>query len=103
MSEECHGFVNWETWNVDLWIDNIGWAYHSKARFLEYLDRPVTAEDAKDWVERWKPPNDLDSDDWGKVDWEDMAKNWEVERQEILGYVNEIHEDFEEVDDGEEV
>lgn len=103
MSEECHGFTNWATWNVDLWIDNVSWAYNAKVRFLEGLDHPPTAGEVKRFVKDLGAPSDLKASDWKKVDWEDLAEQWEDERQCIISYVDEMWEDFEEVeDDGSE-
>lgn len=80
-----NGWTNWETWNLELWIDNSAWAYSAKVRLLETIDREVEESDVEEFVERHQPHSDLEPADLGQVNFEEIAESWESERQELLG------------------
>ena len=83
-TEECNGWTNRDTWLVPLHIDNDYVTYFAKRNMLtcyDHIDNSVAKEiavtlDGREMIE-------LDGGDWGCVNWTEIAKHWESERQEM--------------------
>ena len=85
---EYNGWTNYATWNVGLWVDNEYELYKSRCAMLESLDRPVTGDDVREFVNLWMGGTTPDLGNWegGRIqdiDWAEIADAWEVERQEM--------------------
>ena len=85
-----NGWKNYATWNIPLWVDNDYGLYKMRCWWLENIDHPVTAEDAKSFALGLFPNGtpDIVDNDWegGRlcdVDWTEIAENWETDRQEL--------------------
>ena len=80
-----NGWTNWETWNVNLWIENERPLYYEKVRFLREASE-VNAISV--WVfckavfpngtPDMKTPTELDD-----VNWDEIAKHWRIEASEL--------------------
>ena len=85
-----NGFANRNTWLVDLWIDEQRHLYELKQQLLKNIDRPVLRSDVLEFVNDWfhveDTGGDLNSYSLTTVDWKDLTRHWESERQEILAY-----------------
>ncbi len=78
------GSTNWETWNVELWVDNEQPLYLKKIRVFDRSTEPITAEQVKEFVDGYMAgcTPDVGKADMLKVDWDDIAESWETGRQE---------------------
>ena len=78
------GSTNYETWNVELWVDNEYPLYLKKIRLFDRTQEPITVEQVKEFVNGYMAgcTPDLTEDEMLKVDWADIAKSWETGRQE---------------------
>ena len=86
-----NGWKNYATWNIPLWVHNDYGLYMARCAWLESLDHPVTAQDAKSFALDLFPDGTPDMGDWegGRlcdVDWAEIAENWETDRQELADY-----------------
>ena len=80
------GWKNWETWNVNLWIDNEEPLYRAKVAWLQ-RQRP-TAETVKAFTLDILPDGTPDFDDireYERVDWSEIADHWQEYRELDLG------------------
>lgn len=84
-----NGWANWETWNVNLWLDNEEPLYREKVRFLRRgnIDNITVKAFCKEQFPDGTP--DMQSDEhetvaqqWAKVDWSELAEAWEAEAKE---------------------
>lgn len=86
-----NGWTNYETWNVNLWIDNDYPLYQRKVALLRHLEE-VTADDVErffhDELDGTTP--DLETlreqgEAVDPIDFDEIAEHWELERQELAG------------------
>ena len=82
-----NGWANWETWNVDLWISNDEVLYQAKQELVSWSSPGVTGEDVRQFVEMYMDGTtpDFEEDpscELAKVDWEEIAENWNEEHKE---------------------
>ena len=79
----CRGWSNYETWAVNLWIENNEELYRYKERLAKSArDAYVFARDLSDWIEGTMPDlgatlaGDLLSASLREVNWLEIAKAW---------------------------
>ena len=80
-----NGWSNYETWNVNLWIDNDEPMYRERQRWMRRRYKPIEADDVEMFVRDLMPDGTPDFDvvrDYAKVDWDEIASHWEEERLE---------------------
>lgn len=87
---DYNGWNNWETWNVNLWVDNEEPLYREKVRFLRCGN--ITAETVERFCNDVFDNNgtpDMRTDEretvaeqWAKVDWEELTEAWQSEAKE---------------------
>jgi len=95
-----NGWTNWETWNVNLWIENEESLYQCKRSMLRHItdQEQVQADDVRAFFRDYMngtTPDFADRDDdpikWGyelaAINFDEIAKHWEGERQEMLDEV----------------
>jgi hypothetical protein len=86
-----NGWANWETWQVNLWIDNEEPWYRAKQRFL----RSIAGDNLADTVDKVQsfclevfpdgtPDMDPEEDSMSKVDWEELTEAFLAEAEEYL-------------------
>jgi hypothetical protein len=84
-----NGWTNWETWNVELWIDNEEGIYREKQRFLrrnseeDEIDADKVEKFCRDIFPDGTP--DMKDDprgDMNRVNWEELAESWSEEAKE---------------------
>jgi len=85
---DYNGWTNWETWNVNLWVDNEEPMYRAKVRFLRSPGvRGITASTVKAFVLDLMPKGtpDMDKEDGGyaAVNWAEIAEHWADEAGEL--------------------
>lgn len=91
MSEHGYnGWSNWETWQINLWLDNEEPLYREKQRFLRrsvYFD----ADRAREFCEEMFPEGtpDMQGDEketpaqqMNRVNWDEIAEHFETEAKE---------------------
>ena len=82
---DYNGWTNWETWQINLWIDNEEPTYRRKQSFLRSgID--LTGPTVKDLVLDIFPNGTPDFDDvrdFEKVNWDEIADYWLEERREL--------------------
>ena len=84
MSTECNGWKNYETWIVNLWIDNDGAAEHWRERADEVRDVSDLADEMQEFyteqAEQVIPSqgmfNDLFNSALREVSWYDIAEHY---------------------------
>ena len=83
-NKRYHGWTNWHTWNVNLWIDNEYDLYQAKKRFLARKAPYLTAKDVESFCREIFPNGtpDMDPGDMQEVDWDDLAEGWNNEYRE---------------------
>lgn len=84
------GYANWDTWNVELWIDNEEALYKAKWRLLRSSD--VAADEVEEFCRNEFGESTPDGADFNEVDWDELADMWNEERKE-----NEQYEEDEEL------
>lgn len=84
-----NGWTNYETWNVNLWIDNEEPLYREKRRWLR-ANKKVTASDVQLFFMLNMNGTTPDLDELRRtgetvdpIDFNEIAENWEIERQEL--------------------
>lgn len=79
-----NGWKNWETWNINLWIDNEEGMYWARRYLVEHCNGGVTVDDTQAFCENLFPNGtpDMDPEDMGNVDYAELAAAWEAERDE---------------------
>ena len=83
MCNEYNGYTNYQTWNVQMWIDNDQGLYEYSREIAADLEKPSRIADwLKDYIEDMNPVNDQASmftDIMGhalaSVDWYEIAEN----------------------------
>ena len=83
MCKEYNGYTNYQTWNVQLWIDNDQGTYNLVRETAQDLEKPSRVADwLKDFIEESNPLADdasMFSDLMGHalacVDWYEIAEN----------------------------
>lgn len=91
---DYNGWKNWETWNVNLWIDNEEPTYREKVRFLRRAHRAndIDADTVREFCEDMFPNGtpDMQNDEketvaeqWAKVDWSELADHFAIEAREL--------------------
>ncbi len=77
MSEKYHGWTNYATWNVDLWVTNVESTYNAMRELRPY-DAAKAEQIARELFPEGTP--DMDSPkDMDKVNWEEIAEAWNAE------------------------
>lgn len=80
------GWANWETWNINLWIDNDYDIYKAK-RFALRRTHTVTPEMVKEFVlQTWPkgtPDFKVHKGDLSLIDWSELAEHWQIEANEM--------------------
>lgn len=86
LGKPYNGCPSYETWNLQLWIDNEESIYRAAQRLIRTHGPDITAKDVEDFARGWFDPSgtpDFDGpQDWDEVDWEHMADNWNEEYRE---------------------
>ncbi len=84
---EYNGWTNWETWNINLWIDNEYDVWKAKVDQLRYTNPdPISEELVKEFVVEWFPHGTPDFDDFRdllNVNWKELAEHWQIEANEL--------------------
>lgn len=83
-NSDYNGWRNWETWNVQLWLDNDYALYLRKVDFLK-SSIDINADTVKDFVSDIFPAGTPDMEvkgEMSKVDWDEIADHWHLEREE---------------------
>lgn len=90
MADTYNGWTNWETWQINLWLDNEEPLYREKVRFLRaatHFDAPYV----RAFVEGVFPDGtpDMQGDEkesvaeqMGKVNWAEIAAHFAEEAKE---------------------
>jgi len=81
MADGYNGWTNYETWNINLWIDNEEPLYRDKMRFIR--STALTAKRVEAYCREVYPEGtpDMDPGDMDKVDWEELTEAWERESE----------------------
>ena len=82
---EYNGYPNYETWNIELWIDNEEWLYNERIRFLKY-NSTIGAAEVELFCRGMFPdgtPDMCGASDMEKVDWEHLAELWREEAEDL--------------------
>jgi hypothetical protein len=77
-----NGWKNWETWQINLWLDNEEPSYREKVRFVKRGN--LSDEQVESWVREQFPNGtpDMDPGDMAKVDWEEIGNHFREEAKE---------------------
>ena len=84
-----NGWTNYETWNLNLWIDNDEGHYKGKVRFLRSKAQELNVETVTNFCMRRFPKGTPDMNgpaDMTKVNYEEILEHWQHERVEIRQY-----------------
>lgn len=78
-----NGWTNWETWQINLWLDNEEPLYRDKVRFIRAgkLDDNSVKAFCFEYFPDGTP--DMDPGDMSKVNWEEIGESF---RREAEGY-----------------
>lgn len=78
-----NGWTNWETWQINLWLDNEEPWYRSKKRFLMCgkLDIDSVKKFCSECFGKEATP-DMNPGDWDKVNWEEILQSFKDEATE---------------------
>jgi len=74
-----NGWTNYETWNIALWIDNDESLYHMRRDYQAEKGGKLTPQTAQAFCWSVYPEGtpDMDGrDDMQKVNWSEVAENW---------------------------
>ncbi len=94
MADGYNGWKNWETWNVNLWIDNEYPLYQQKVAFLRAPRKwgaELAAHDVRTFVESVFPDGTPDmqrdeketvAEQMDKVDWAELTEHFVAEASE---------------------
>ena len=84
MSDGYNGWANWETWNLNLWVDNEFWSYSRKVDWMRHLAESEITDDSVEYFIRQMYPKgtpDFDSPkDFDAVDFGEIAEHWRHEK-----------------------
>ena len=77
MNDGYNGWANWETWNLNLWLQNDEFAYRSMSQQLRSLTEAPSYEDAR-WIAEIALGNNATPDgvllDDHAICWQEIAK-----------------------------
>ena len=79
-----NGWSNYETWNVDLWLDNEEPLYRAKQAFIKR--GRINAESVARFCFDTFPngtPDMKHRADMAKVNWSELADSWQAEYDEL--------------------
>ena len=79
------GWTNYETWNVELWINNEEALYREKIRWIRRATH-ITAQNVEALCRDMLPDGTPDFDDvsdFDKVNWHEIADSWLEEEAEL--------------------
>ena len=76
---DYNGWLNWETWNCNLWVENDEGLYHARKDCKVGFWTPATVEGFfREFLPNGTP--DFDSPaDYKSVDWQEIADSWNEE------------------------
>ncbi len=81
-----NGWTNYETWNVNLWIENTESLYRMKQSYIaEFCGDGVTGKNVKDFVATYMDGRTFDCTSpqiWAECNFSEIAKHWEADRLE---------------------
>jgi hypothetical protein len=86
-----NGWTNWETWQINLWLDNEESSYRDKQRFLrkvadwlDYKPDDYVENEIICYVNEAFPEGtpDMDPGDMLKVDWSEIVESFKREAKE---------------------
>ncbi len=94
-ANDYNGWTNWETWQINLWLDNEEPLYREKQRFLRKVATWIDSGKSDDFIENEiccyvnetfpKGTPDMDPGDMGKVNWEEIVRSFRDESKEYGG------------------
>lgn len=86
---DYNGWKNWETWQINLWLDNEEPLYREKQRFLRRgkLDESSVRAFCEEQFPDGTPDMQGDekesvAEQWAKVDWTEIAEHFAAEVKE---------------------
>lgn len=84
-----NGWTNYETWNLNLWIENEEPLYRAKQSVIRRAWNPITGDDVKRFflavMDGTTPDFDMLRESGETVDpinFDEIAEHWELDRQE---------------------
>jgi hypothetical protein len=82
MADTYNGWTNWETWQINLWLDNEEPLYREKVRFLKRGD--LKDDRVESFCREQFPEGtpDMDPGDMNKVNWEEIGESFRREAEE---------------------
>lgn len=84
---DYNGWANWETWNLNLWIDNDEGLYREKCRVIRRAHSEIDGAVVKEFAETYFPDGTPDMDgtaQYDPVNFDEIAGHWEAERLEMI-------------------
>lgn len=77
-----NGWANWETWQINLWLDNEEPLYREKVRFLRRGDLDDSQVEAFCREQFPEGTPDMDPGDLEKVEWSEIGDHFRLEAKE---------------------
>lgn len=85
-----NGWTNYETWNVNLWIDNDEGLYREKVAYIKRIKRPIEAADVECFFDTGMGSTTPDLENIEQrgealdpINFAEIAERWEEERREM--------------------
>ncbi len=82
MSTGYNGWTNYETWNVNLWIDNEYGSYKRKQSFLRAHSEDMNESDVEQFCIDEFGLKTPDGDSLSEVNWAELCEAWKYEAKE---------------------
>ena len=95
-SEECNGWSNWETWNINLWLANDEGLYYETLRICDKEQNPhqyefERDEELRDWVDELLEENIItDKVSLWRVNWKEIVESFQQTIEENKQYELQI-------------
>ena len=96
-SEECNGWTNWETWNINLWLANGEGLYYETMRICDKEQNPHQYEferdvALRDWVDELLEENIItDKVSLWRVNWTEIVESFQRTIEENKQYEEASH------------